>query len=125
MQIVATDKAPTAIGPYSQAIVANGWVFTAGQVALDPATMELVSGDVTAQTERVFDNLTAVLTAAGSGFARVIKATVYLADMGDFAAVNAVYARRFGDHRPARSTVAVRTLPKQALVEIDLVAVAG
>ena len=125
MQIVATDKAPTAIGPYSQAIVANGWVFTAGQVALDPATMELVPGDVTAQTERVFDNLTAVLTAAGSGFARVIKATVYLADMGDFAAVNAVYAKRFGDHRPARSTVAVRTLPKQALVEIDLVAVAG
>ncbi|MEX0690331.1 MAG: RidA family protein [Gemmatimonadales bacterium] len=125
MQLVATDKAPKAIGPYSQAIVANGWVFTAGQVALDPATMELVPGDVTAQTERVFDNLTAVLTAAGSGFARVIKATVYLADMGDFAAVNAVYAKRFGDHRPARSTVAVRTLPKQALVEIDLVAVAG
>ena len=125
MQLVATDKAPKAIGPYSQAIVANGWVFTAGQVALDPATMELVPGDVTAQAERVFDNLTAVLTAAGSGFDRVIKATVYLADMGDFAAVNAVYAKRFGDHRPARSTVAVRTLPKQALVEIDLVAVAG
>jgi len=122
MRIIATDKAPKAIGPYSQAVVTGMLVYTAGQVALDPATMELVPGDVTAQAERVFDNLSAVLAAAGSAFDRVVKATVYLADMGDFAAVNAVYARRFGNHRPARATVAVRTLPKQALVEIDLVA---
>lgn len=125
MQIIATNDAPEAIGPYSQAVVIGGMVYTAGQVALDPATMELVPGDVTAQAERVFNNLAAVLRAAGSSFSRVVKATVYLADMGDFAAVNAVYAKRFGDHRPARSTVAVRTLPKQALVEIDLVAAAG
>ena len=125
MQIIATDKAPQAIGPYSQAVVAGGLVFTAGQVALDPGTMELVPGDVAAQAERVFDNLAAVLAASSSAFDRVLKATVYLADMGDFGAVNAVYAARFGSHRPARSTVAVKTLPKGALVEIDLVAQAG
>ena len=101
---VATPDAPAAIGPYSQAIVA---------------------GDVKAQTERVFANLTAVLTAAGSGLDRVVKATVFLADMADFAAMNEVYGRAFGQHRPARSTVAVRTLPKNAKVEIDLVALAG
>lgn len=125
LRSVATPDAPSAIGPYSQAIVAGGLVFTAGQVALDPRTMELVDGDVKAQTERVFANLTAVLTAAGSGLDRVVKATVFLADMGDFAAMNDVYGRAFGGHRPARSTVAVRTLPKNARVEIDLVALAG
>jgi 2-iminobutanoate/2-iminopropanoate deaminase len=125
LRSVATPNAPAAIGPYSQAIVAGGLVFTAGQVALDPRTMELVDGDVKAQTERVFANLTAVLEAAGSGLDRVVKATVFLSDMGDFAAMNEVYARAFGSHRPARSTVAVRTLPKNARVEIDLVAVAG
>ena len=122
---IATPGAPAAIGPYSQAIVANGMIFTAGQVALDPKTMELVAGDVKAQTERVFANLTAVLAAAGTGLDRVVKATVFLADMADFAAMNEVYATAFGNHRPARSTVAVRTLPKNARVEIDLVALAG
>jgi 2-iminobutanoate/2-iminopropanoate deaminase len=122
---IATPDAPAAIGPYSQAIVAGGLIFTAGQVALDPKTMELVAGDVKTQTERVFANLTAVLEAAGTGLDRVVKATVFLADMADFAAMNEVYARAFGNHRPARSTVAVRTLPKNAKVEIDLVALAG
>jgi 2-iminobutanoate/2-iminopropanoate deaminase len=122
---IATPDAPAAIGPYSQAIVAGGLIFTAGQVALDPKTMNLVAGDVKAQTERVFANLTAVLQAAGTGLDRVVKATVFLADMADFAAMNEVYARAFGNHRPARSTVAVRTLPKNARVEIDLVALTG
>jgi 2-iminobutanoate/2-iminopropanoate deaminase len=122
---IATPDAPAAIGPYSQAIVAGGLIFTAGQVALDPKTMELVAGDVKTQTERVFANLTAVLEAAGTRLDRVVKATVFLADMADFVAMNEVYARAFGNHRPARSTVAVRTLPKNAKVEIDLVALAG
>jgi 2-iminobutanoate/2-iminopropanoate deaminase len=122
MQHVSTPDAPAAIGPYSQAIVAGGMVFTAGQIALVPATMELIDGDVAAQTEQVFANLTAVLTAAGSGLDRVVKATVYLADMADFPAMNEVYARAFGSHRPARSTVAARTLPKNARVEIDIIA---
>lgn len=122
MQHVSTPDAPAAIGPYSQAIVAGGMVFTAGQIALVPATMELIDGDVAAQAEQVFANLTAVLTAAGSGLDRVVKATVYLADMADFPAMNEVYARAFGSHRPARSTVAARTLPKNARVEIDLIA---
>jgi 2-iminobutanoate/2-iminopropanoate deaminase len=122
---IATPDAPAAIGPYSQAIVAGGLVFTAGQVALDPRTMELVAGDVKAQTERVFANLAAVLQAADTGLDRVVKATVFLADMADFAAMNEVYAQAFGNHRPARSTVAVRTLPKNAKVEIDLVALVG
>jgi 2-iminobutanoate/2-iminopropanoate deaminase len=122
LQAVATPAAPAAIGPYSQGIVANGFVYTAGQVALHPQTMELVDGDVGAQTARVFSNLKAILVAAGSGLDRVVKATVFLADMTDFAAMNEVYAREFGTHRPARSTVAVKTLPKNARVEIDLVA---
>jgi len=124
IQTVATPAAPAAIGPYSQGIVANGFVYTAGQVALDPRTMEFVDGDVGAQTARVFSNLKAILVAAGSGLDRVVKATVFLADMADFAAMNEVYAREFGAHRPARSTVAVKTLPKNARVEIDLVALA-
>ena len=125
MNIVATNDAPKAIGPYSQGIVQGGLLYTAGQIALDPATMELVPGDVSAQTERVFTNLRAVLAAAGSSLDRVLKTTVYLADMADFQAMNAVYARQFGDHRPARSTVAAAGLPKGARVEIDAIALAG
>jgi 2-iminobutanoate/2-iminopropanoate deaminase len=124
MQSVATPAAPAAIGPYSQAIVAGGLVYTAGQIPLVPATMQVVEGDVAAQTAQVFANLKAVLAAAGTGLDRVLKATVYLVDMADFPAMNEIYAREFGEHRPARSTVAVRTLPKNARVEIDLIALA-
>ena len=122
LHTVSTPRAPQAIGPYSQAVIANGFVFTAGQVALDPATMNLVPGDVKAQTERVFLNLQAILEAAGSSLPKVVKTSVFLATMDDFAAMNEVYAMHFGAHRPARSTVAVKTLPKNALVEIDCVA---
>ena len=124
LHTVSTPRAPQAIGPYSQAVIANGFVFTAGQVALDPATMNLVPGDVKAQTDRVFLNLQAILEAAGSSLPKVVKTSVFLATMDDFAAMNEVYARHFGAHRPARSTVAVKTLPKNALVEIDCVALA-
>lgn len=124
MRNVSTPAAPAAIGPYSQAIVAGGLVYTAGQIALIPATMQVAEGDVAAQTAQVFANLKAVLAAAGTGLDRVLKATVYLADMADFPAMNEIYAREFGEHRPARSTVAVRTLPKNARVEIDLIALA-
>jgi 2-iminobutanoate/2-iminopropanoate deaminase len=123
MDFVSTEKAPKAIGPYSQATMVGNVIYTAGQVALDPATMQMVGQDVTEQTDRVLKNLTAVLEAAGSALAHVVKTTVFLADMADFAAMNEVYARHFGDHRPARSTVAVRTLPKDARVEIDAIAV--
>jgi 2-iminobutanoate/2-iminopropanoate deaminase len=122
LAVVSTADAPKAIGPYSQAIVSGQMVYTAGQVALDPATMELVSGGVAEQTDRVLTNLRAVLAAAGTGLDRVIKTTVFLVDMADFAAMNEVYARHFGTHRPARSTVAVAGLPKGARVEIDVVA---
>lgn len=122
MQIVASDDAPKAIGPYSQAVVVGDVVYTAGQIALDAATMELASDDVDSQTKRVLVNLAAVLAAAGSDLQHVVKTTVYLTDMGDFAAMNAVYADYFGDHKPARSTVAVAALPKGARVEIDAVA---
>ena len=122
LTIVSTPGAPKAIGPYSQAIRHGGLVYTAGQVALDPATMELVPGGVAEQAERALANLAAVLAEAGSGFDRVIKTTVYLVDMADFGAMNEVYARHFGDHRPARSTVAVAGLPKGARVEIDVIA---
>jgi len=124
-RVVATDRAPAAIGPYSQAVVAGGMVYTAGQIALVPGTGELAAGDVAAQTERVLENLKAVLAAAGSSLGKVVKTTIYLADMADFAAVNAVYARYFPEEPPARSTVAVRGLPKGAAVEIDVVALAG
>lgn len=122
VKFVSTDRAPKAIGPYSQGVIANGFLFTAGQTPLDPVTMEMVSGDAKAQTERVMQNLHAILTSAGTTFHRVVKASVFLATMDDFAAMNEVYAKHFGDHRPARTTVAVKTLPKNALVEIDLVA---
>ena len=123
LTVVSTPGAPKAIGPYSQAIVHGGLVYTAGQVALDPARMELVAGGVADQADRALANLAAVLAEAGSGLDRVIKTTVYLVDMADFGAMNEVYARHFGSHRPARSTVAVAGLPKGARVEIDVVAV--
>jgi 2-iminobutanoate/2-iminopropanoate deaminase len=122
MDFVTSEKAPKAIGPYSQATMVGNVIYTAGQVALDPATMQLVGKDVAEQTDRVLKNLAAVLEAAGSALTHVVKTTVFLADMSDFAAMNEVYARHFGDHRPARSTVAVRTLPKDARVEIDAIA---
>jgi len=125
MKTIATEGAPRAIGPYSQAIIEGGFLFASGQVPLDPATGELVSGGFEAGVERVFDNLEAVLAAAGASMGDVVKATVYLLRMSDFAAMNAVYARRFGNHRPARSTVAVAELPKGAAVEIDLIARLG
>jgi 2-iminobutanoate/2-iminopropanoate deaminase len=122
LNTVATDAAPRAIGPYSQAIAIDGLVFTAGQVALDPQTGDLVGGTAAEQTEQVLKNLTAVLAASGSSLGRVVKTTVYLADMADFAAMNEVYAKHFGAHRPARSTVQAAGLPKRALVEIDAIA---
>ena len=120
---VATDKAPKAIGPYSQAIVTDNVVYTAGQVALDPASGELVGKTVAEQTEQALKNIAAVLAASGSSLGQVVKTTVYLADMADFAAMNEVYAKHFGGHRPARSTVQVAGLPKGALVEIDAIAI--
>jgi len=120
--VVATKEAPQAIGPYSQAIKAGGFVFSSGQIAIDPATGNVVSGDIAAQTERVMKNLEAVLTAAGSGMHRVVKTTVFLKSMGDFATMNEVYGKHFGNHRPARSTVEVARLPKDVLVEIEVVA---
>ncbi len=122
MKTIATEGAPKAIGPYAQAVADGGFLFTSGQVPLDPATGELVTGGFEAGVERVFDNLEAVLRAGGATLQDVVKATVYLLRMSDFAAMNAVYGRRFGNHRPARSTVAVAELPKGAAVEIDLVA---
>lgn len=122
MDSVASKDAPKAIGPYSQAIKANGLLFTSGQVGLDPASGELVSGDFAAQVRRVFDNLKAVLRAGGSDFKKVTKATVYLTDMANFQTMNGIYSEYFGDHKPARTTVAVSGLPKAALIEIDLVA---
>jgi 2-iminobutanoate/2-iminopropanoate deaminase len=122
LKFVATEKAPKAIGPYSQGVIANGFLYTAGQVAFDPATGQLVPGDIKAQTGRVMENLQAILKAAGTSFHKVVKTSVFLANMDDFAAMNEVYAHAFGEHKPARSTVAVKTLPRNALVEIDVVA---
>ena len=117
---VSTDAAPKAIGPYSQAVIHGELIFTAGQIALDPASMEIVSGGIQEQTERVLSNLAAVLEAAGSDLSRVLKTTVFLQSMADFTAMNEVYARRFGAHRPARSTVAAAGLPRNVLVEIEV-----
>jgi 2-iminobutanoate/2-iminopropanoate deaminase len=122
MEFVQTTGAPAAIGPYSQATVTGNLVYTAGQIALNPATMEIVAGDVPEQTERVMQNLAAILEEAGTSLSRVVKTTVFLVDMKDFAAMNEVYARHFGDHRPARSTVAVVGLPKGVRVEIEAIA---
>jgi 2-iminobutanoate/2-iminopropanoate deaminase len=123
-EAVATQQAPAAIGPYSQAIKANGFVFTAGQIALDPASGNVIEGDVRQQTERVCQNLKAILTAAGSGFDKVVKTTVFLKNMSDFAAMNEIYGKYFTQPAPARSRVEVAALPKNVLVEIDLVALA-
>jgi len=121
-EAVKTDNAPQAIGPYSQAIKLGDLVFLSGQVHLDPATGQLVEGDITAQTQRVMENLQAVLLAAGSSFEKVVKTTIYLADMDDFSKVNEVYGRYFPAPQPARSTVAVARLPRDARIEIDLIA---
>jgi 2-iminobutanoate/2-iminopropanoate deaminase len=119
---VQTDNAPKAIGPYQQAIKANGFIYTAGQIPIDPKTGNLVEGDISAQTRQVLENLKAVLEAGGSALDRVVKATVFLRNMADFAAMNEVYAQYLGSAKPARSTVAVAELPRGALIEIDLVA---
>ncbi len=121
-EVVATRRVPAAIGPYSQAIKANGFVFTAGQIAIDPASGNVIDGDVRQQTERVCENLKAILQAAGSGMDRVVKTTVFLKNMSDFAAMNEVYGKYFTQPAPARSTVEVAALPKNVLVEIDVVA---
>jgi 2-iminobutanoate/2-iminopropanoate deaminase len=122
MTVVSTEKAPKAIGPYSQAIVSGDLVFASGQIPLDPATQQMVTGDIRAQTERVMENLAAVLAAAGASFEQVVKTTIFLADLNDFAAVNEIYGKRFPRNPPARSTVQVAALPKGARVEIDLIA---
>lgn len=122
-RIISTTQAPAAIGPYSQAVDAGGMVFLSGQIPLDPTTGELETGGVAAQTERVMKNLEAVLTAAALTFADVVRCTIYLTNMADFAAVNAVYAERFPSHPPARATVQVAALPKGSQVEIDAIAV--
>lgn len=121
LEIVQTDRAPAAIGPYSQGVIANGLLFTAGQIALDPETGQVVQGNVVAQTERVMANLSAILESAGASWRDVVKTTVYLHDMNDFPLVNEAYARVIGDARPARSTVQVSALPRNVLVEIDAV----
>jgi 2-iminobutanoate/2-iminopropanoate deaminase len=121
-QVVTTEKAPKAIGPYSQAIVSGELIFTSGQIPLDPATQQMVTGDIRAQTERVMENLAAVLSAAGVGFENVVKASIFVVDLADFATVNEIYGKRFPKSPPARSTVQVAALPKGARVEIDLIA---
>ena len=123
-EVISTKDGPQAIGPYSQAIRANGFVFVSGQVAIDPATQQLVGGDVAAQTDRAMKNLSGILKAAGSGLEKVVRSTVFLKNMGDFAAMNEVYGRYFGAAPPARSTVEVARLPKDMLVEIDVIALA-
>ncbi|MGB9071363.1 MAG: RidA family protein [Terriglobales bacterium] len=123
-EVIATSQAPKAIGPYSQAIRAGGLIFTSGQVAIDPATQQVIAGDVAAQTDRVLKNLSAVLRASGSSLEKALRCTVFLKNMGDFAAMNEVYGRYFTAAPPARSTVEVARLPKDVLVEIDVIALA-
>src|SRR5271167_83335 len=122
--VISTQEGPQAIGPYSQAIRANGFVFVSGQVAIDPATQQVSNGEVAEQTDRVLKNLSAILKAAGSGLEKVVRSTVFLKNMGDFAAMNEVYGRYFTSSPPARSTVEVARLPKDVLVEIDVIALA-
>jgi 2-iminobutanoate/2-iminopropanoate deaminase len=122
-QVIATESAPKAIGPYSQAIASNGLVFASGQIALDPATGVLVEGGIAEQTARVLDNVKAVLAAAGAGLEHVVKTTVYLKDLSQFGAMNEVYGRYFGAQPPARATVEVSRLPRDVMVEIDAIAV--
>jgi 2-iminobutanoate/2-iminopropanoate deaminase len=123
-EVISTPDAPGSIGPFSQAIRANGFVFVSGQVALDPATQKVIEGDVAAQTERTLENVSAILRAAGSDLSKVVRSGVYLRDMGDFAAMNAVYARYFPSAPPARTTIEVSRLPLDVLVEVDVVALA-
>ena len=123
MDYIASNDAPKAIGPYSQAVREGNLLFLSGQIPLDPAAGELVQGDFATQTRRVFENLKAVLAAGGATFANVMRATVFLTDLGNFQTLNGIYAEYFGDHKPARSTVGVASLPKGATVEIDLIAV--
>src|ERR1700692_3441564 len=123
-EVITTDQAPQAIGPYSQAIRAEGLVFTSGQVAIDPATQQVIAGDVSAQTDRVLKNLAAILRASGSSLEKVLRCTVFLKNMGEFAAMNEVYSRYFKQSPPARSTVEVARLPKDVLIEIDVIALA-
>lgn len=123
-EVIATDQAPQAIGPYSQAIRVQGLIFTSGQVAIDPATQQVIAGDISAQTDRVLKSLAAILQASGSTLEKVVRCTVFLKNMGDFAAMNEVYGRYFKQAPPARSTVEVARLPKDVLVEIDVIALA-
>jgi 2-iminobutanoate/2-iminopropanoate deaminase len=123
-EVIATEQAPQAIGPYSQAIRAQGLIFTSGQIAIDPATAQIIAGDVSAQTDRVLKNLAAILQASGSTLEKVLRCTVFLKNMGDFAAMNEVYGRYFKQAPPARSTVEVARLPKDVLIEIDVIALA-
>lgn len=125
LKTVETENAPAAIGPYSQAQIAGNLVFTAGQIPLDPVTMELISGGIAEQTERVMMNLRGILEAAGASLSSVVKTTVFLRDMNDFAAMNEVYGRHFGEHRPARSTVQAARLPRDVAVEIEAIAAIG
>jgi 2-iminobutanoate/2-iminopropanoate deaminase len=122
---ISTERAPKAIGPYTQAIIANGFAFLSGQIPLDPATNTLIEGDISVQTERVFQNLAAVLEACGSSLAKVVKTTVFLKDMGEFAKMNEVYGRHFPENPPARSTVEAARLPRDVRVEIDCIALVG
>jgi 2-iminobutanoate/2-iminopropanoate deaminase len=122
MKPITTSHAPGAIGPYSQAIIANGFLYTAGQIALDPATGQVVEGGIREQTTRVMANLKAILDAASLGMSNVVKTTVFLVDMADFSEMNEIYAKAFGDHKPARSTVAVAGLPRGVRVEIEVIA---
>nr|XP_061813414.1 2-iminobutanoate/2-iminopropanoate deaminase-like [Nerophis lumbriciformis] len=122
MNFIHTDDAPAAIGPYSQAVAVDGWLYTSGQIPLDPATGKMIEGDFEAQTRQVLTNLRAVLAAAGCTFSNIVKATVYVADMADFPRLNKLYEEAMGEHRPARSTVQAAQLPKGSRVEIDLVA---
>jgi len=122
--VIATKEGPQAIGPYSQAIRANGFIFVSGQVAIDPANQQFIAGDVAAQTDRAIKNLAGILKAAGSSLEKVVRATVFLKNMNDFAAMNEVYGKYFSSAPPARSTVEVARLPKDALVEIDVIALA-
>jgi 2-iminobutanoate/2-iminopropanoate deaminase len=121
-EVISTKDAPQAIGPYSQAIKTNGFIFTSGQIAIDPATQQVIAGDVAAQTDRVLRNLSEILEAAGSGLGKVVRATVFLKNMNDFTAMNQVYGKYFSTAPPARSTVEVSGLPKDVLVEIDVIA---
>ncbi len=121
-EIISTKDAPQAIGPYSQAVKANGFVFVSGQIAIDPATQQLLAGDIAAQTDRVLRNLSEILEAGGSGLGKVVRSTVFLKNMSDFSAMNAVYGKYFSTAPPARSTVEVARLPREVLVEIDVIA---